>query len=301
MTQFSPYETSLFLTQLSNKLGAAYTFVPLRSGDPGRALLNVTLADAMPTLKSLSKTGSDIYVTVNVNDAEGRRAENITQVRCIFADYDAGVPGAWLLPPSMLVESSPGKAQAYWMLKYDVAPSAQWAAVERAVVWATAADKNVCDVARVLRVPGFVNHKYPDKPLCKIIYTSEKRYTLDDIEAVYGAIAPPAQMAAGLIVAPDDEGKMRRYKLWLEAAGTPPRSSSGRLAIARNWLFRKCAAGVWDFDLSVPTVAELVSAHIEELDYTDAYEFARDAEKYGHGIKGSAYVRVKTGDVAMEA
>ena len=275
------------------------TFVPLRAGVPGQPLLNHRLTHAWRTLDALNRTGSDIYFTVNRCDGLGRRAENITAVRAIFADYDAGVPSAWALEPSYLVESSPGKAQAYWFMREPLAPTMQWAAVERAVVWETGADRNVCDVARVLRLPGFVNHKYAEKPLCTVLHASEQRYTLDELEAVYGALAPPAQLAAGSVVMPEDEVKVRRYKLWLEAAGTPTPSSSGRLPVARNWLFRKCAAGVWDFDLPAAIVAEIVSNHIDDLDYADAADFCRDAEKYGHGVKGSAYVRVQPGQVEM--
>ncbi len=307
MDQTHKIEASLFLGALTcDQHPITATFVPLRAGVPGQPLLNTPWANAVHTLAALNRTGSDIYVTVNETDGVGRRAENISRVRCVFADYDAFVPEHWKLVPSMLVESSPGKAQAYWLLKEPVEPSAQWAAVERAVVWETGADRNVCDIARVLRVPGFVNHKYEAKPLAQLLISwnsmttwEVRRYTLDEIEAAYGAIAPPAPMAAGCIQTPEDAVKVRRYRLWLQAAGVPPRSSSGRLPIARNWLFRKCAAGVWDFDLPAALVAEVVAEHIEELSYDDAVQFARDAERYGHGTRGSAYVRLQPGQVEM--
>lgn len=289
-----------FLRMLTNDQNPHATFVPLRGGVPQAPLLNYPWRDAQRTLVSLNRTGSDIYVTVNVNDTAGRRAENITHVRCIFADYDAGVPKHFALMPSMMVQSSPGKAQAYWLLREPQEPCAQWVAVERAVVYKTNADKNVCDVARVLRVPGFMNHKYPEKPLATLYFreTGCQRYSLDEIEAAYGAIAPPAPMAAGYIQTPEDEVKARRYKLWLQAAGEPQASSSGRLPVARNWLFRKVVAGVFDFDLPAATVADIIAHHIPELSYSDAKSFARDAERYGHGVRGAAYVKVKS--VEME-
>lgn len=293
-------QTTLFLQMLTRNMNPVGTFVPLRKGVPGTPLLNWPYARAKHALGTLNRTGNDIYVTVNANDMEGRRAENITQVRCIYADYDEGVPNEWKLRPSMLVESSPGKAQAYWMLKDFEEPSARWAAVERAVVWGTGADKNVCDVARVLRLPGFMNHKYPEKPVAKILFWQESFFSMDVIEGAYGAMAPPAQMAAGNIQSPEDEVKVRRYKLWLEAAGEPQASSSGRLPVGRNWLFRKAAAGVFDFDLPAATVADVLANHITELDYDDAVSFANDAEKYGHGVKGSAYVRTTKVELVEE-
>jgi hypothetical protein len=106
-------------------------------------------------------------------------------------------------------------------------------------------------------------------------------------------------MAAGCAVSPADEEKARRYGLYL-AATEPELSTSGRLCVGRNWLFRKAAMGVRDFDLPVGIVAELLCERLPELSFTDALQFAQDADRYSTGTRGAAYVRLKPGQVVMQ-
>lgn len=275
------------------------TFVTMRRGEPGKPLYNKPLREVLPTLIALNKTGSDIFFTVNRTDGRGRRFENIVQARTIYADYDDGVPESWILEPGLIVESSPGKAQAYWMLSTPVPPDEQWHGTERGLVWATGADRNVCDAARVLRLPGFINHKYPERPVTKLLRAQEFWYRLETIQSAYKFVAPPAQMAAGGAVNTLEEAeKRRRYEMWLKAAGAPAPSTSGRLPISRNWLFRKAAMGVRDFDLAVGTVADVL-AGLYPVDYADALSFANDADRYATNGRGAAYVRIASGAVQM--
>lgn len=290
-----------FFKAYTGLLNPQITFVTLRGGEPGKPLYNVELRAALPTLKALNKTGSDIFFTVNIADGVGRRYENIEYARTIYADYDEGVPSSWTLEPSIIVESSPGKAQAYWPLAFIEAPDERWHAAERGVVWATGADRNVCDAARVLRVPGFVNHKYPGKPEAKLLRAGPQAFALEEIEAAWAPVVMPAMMAAGCAVPTVEEAeKRRRYQAWLNAAGTPTPSTSGRLPVGRNWLFRKAAMGVRDFDLPAAIVAEVLASHIAELQYDDAAHFALDADKYATNQRGAALVRIAAGAVQME-
>lgn len=276
------------------------TFVTLRKGEPGKPMYQQKWYDARPTLDVLNRTGSDIFFTVNCADGDGRRFENILAARVIFADYDAGVPSSWAIKPSILVESSPGKAQAYWMLDNLCLDFERWHAAERGVVWATGADKNVCDVARVLRLPGFVNHKYPGKPLSRMLFGEPTIHSLESIESAWAPIAAPAQLAAGCAVPTLEQvEKRRRYELWLRAAGAPTASSSGRLPVARNWLFRKAAMGVRDFDLPAAIVADVLAAQVAELQYSDALDFANDADRYATNVRGAAFVRHQAGTAVM--
>lgn len=276
------------------------TFVTMRRGEPGKPMYNVALRDALPTLVALNKTGSDIFFTVNRTDGYGRRFENIVQARTIYVDYDDGVPEKWDLEPNLLVESSPGKAQAYWVLKNPVPADEYWHSTERGIVWATGGDRNVCDAARILRLPGFVNHKYGDRPLVKLLKHHDDLPTLAEVMSFYEPVPAPAQMAAGCAVPSMEEAeKRRRYEMWLAAAGAPAPSTSGRLAISRNWLFRKAAMGVRDFDLPVGVVAEILSGRYP-IDYNEALSFANDADRYATNGRGAAYMRIASGAVRME-
>ena len=41
-------------------------------------------------------------------------------------------------------------------------------------------DLNACDAARILRIPGTLNHKYDNKPECRVIHDTDFTYSLDD-------------------------------------------------------------------------------------------------------------------------
>lgn len=72
-------------------------------------------------------------------------------------------------PPPLMVRSSRGKAHCYWPLLGGLRP---WEMLERAnrrLAWFLGADLRACDAARILRVPGTHNHKYPDKPRVGIV------------------------------------------------------------------------------------------------------------------------------------
>lgn len=57
-----------------------------------------------------------IAVAINETDG-GRRAEDVTRIRAIFADFDKGLPSNIPLEPSMIVETRPGRQHYYWPLR----------------------------------------------------------------------------------------------------------------------------------------------------------------------------------------
>ena len=90
-------------------------------------------------LPALNDRGAGIFLMINEGDGLGRSNENVTRVRSYFADFDgAELPTEWKLAPSLLVESSPGKYHAYWLLSDEPtldnsAFNAQQEAIARAV------------------------------------------------------------------------------------------------------------------------------------------------------------------------
>ncbi len=93
-----------------------------REVEDGRRLVRVlhgSLNQHFETLADLNTAGAGIYVAVNQTDGKGRRAENITHVRAQFVDLD-GAPLApvleWSLKPRIVIETSPGKFHAYWLV-----------------------------------------------------------------------------------------------------------------------------------------------------------------------------------------
>lgn len=112
------------------------------------------------TLQDLNYRGAGVFVMVNEGDLRGRRAENVVRVRALFADLD-GAPLAPILaacpPPHIVVESSPGRYHAYWLVAD--CPLDRFPALQSAIAAKFGSDPVVKDLPRVMRLPGFIHQK----------------------------------------------------------------------------------------------------------------------------------------------
>ena len=150
-------------------------------------VLHGSFKDLLPTLNALNEQGAAIFVTVNATDGKGRKAENITRIRAIWQDDDVGYQGAFPLQPSIIVSTSPGKFQRYWLA--DDLSMDDYKAVMRTMIEQYGSDKQAgTDTARVLRVPGFY-HLKGEPYLVRIIEASGKRYSRDEVLKAF----PPAE------------------------------------------------------------------------------------------------------------
>ena len=114
-------------------------------------------------LKTANRGGRGVFMQINKADGAGVKAKNICRVRAVFADLDDGLPDSWPLDPSFIVNSSPGKYQAYWLVK-DRMTRDQFAGVMRGISEQWGSANEAKDIARVLRVPGFWHQKDRDNP-----------------------------------------------------------------------------------------------------------------------------------------
>jgi hypothetical protein len=123
----------------------------------------------------LNRQGAAIYVTVNETDGKGRKAANITRLRAIWQDDDCGYEGDFPLPPSMIISSSPGKFQRYWLS--EELSKEDYKGLMGTMIREYGSDKDCgTDLARVLRVPGFF-HQKAELYLIRIVEASGRRYT----------------------------------------------------------------------------------------------------------------------------
>jgi hypothetical protein len=111
---------------------------------------------------------SDIYCTPNVlgDQARGRTKEDVQSIRHVYLDFDyhgtAAVERLKNDPdvptPNYLVSTSPEKWQALWRVEgFDKLHAEE---LQRAMAREYGADLAATDCSRVLRLPGFYNHKY---------------------------------------------------------------------------------------------------------------------------------------------
>jgi hypothetical protein len=137
----------------------------------------------------------DLYVGVaeRRTNANGK-IENCAAFRVLYAEIDfKDVPedkarrklAEFALPPSVIVHSG-GGFHVYWLLREPARLNEDGVAgrVRGAIRWLRNeldGDPDALDLARILRVPNTVNHKYPHKPRVTIeLMEPTRRYALDD-------------------------------------------------------------------------------------------------------------------------
>jgi hypothetical protein len=172
---------------------------------------------ALSTPKSIAKLtarnedGQDIYLSLAAFQpgTEHRKKEFVSGVRHLFVDIDENGNdvlkriredvAAGLIPePNILVGTSPGKGQAIWSIEDSAACDPIYAnqeAMLRALQHRYHTDPATIDTARVLRVPGFVNNKYAERPVARLIQGFSKVYQISDFKIEAAAAPKPLSVS----------------------------------------------------------------------------------------------------------
>lgn len=111
-------------------------------------------------LDELNAKGAGCFVMVNRGDCKGRKAANVQAVRAVFLDLDGSPLGPVLdapLRPAIVCETSPGKFHAYWPIAGM--PIADFKRAQQALAATYRGDTKVCDLPRVMRLPGYLHMK----------------------------------------------------------------------------------------------------------------------------------------------
>lgn len=171
---------------LLESLGQLFTFQTFGDREKSNKLVKVlhgTLEECRPELERFNQMGAGVFFTVNQTDGRGRQESNITRVQALFADFDIVDHDRqfdYFLPPSYVVESSPGKHHAYWVLS-DELPLHLFKQYQTALAEFLESDPKVCDLPRVMRVPGFIHSKQEPFTVREII-SSDRTYTAAELK-----------------------------------------------------------------------------------------------------------------------
>lgn len=127
-------------------------------GNASPRVLQGTLAQVSDQLVKLNQAGSAVWVQINAGT--GRKDAEVNRIRAYFVDQDHG--STELLfnsahPADIIVESSPKKFHGYWLASN--APLAQYADRMHALADKFDGDHSICNLGRVMRLPGFFHHK----------------------------------------------------------------------------------------------------------------------------------------------
>lgn len=132
---------------------------------------------------------SNIYYGVFTRRDKYGTAEYCNKTAAIWADYDnaqladvkerisnAGIPQA-----SIYINSGHG-IHAYWLLEQP-ATVKQALPIVKGIVKRTGADTRATDAARVMRLPGTINHNRSKPVPCHIVEHNTIKYTIDQLAA----------------------------------------------------------------------------------------------------------------------
>jgi hypothetical protein len=144
--------------------------------------------DAVAWIQKSSQDGLETYFCAHLLTEPTRRKENAAQVYALYADLDEATIPRLFPQPTALIESSPGRLQAFWKLSRPLPPE-EAELLNKRIAIALGADKSGFDLTQVLRPPGTTNYKYPSLPqVCLLTLDTETVYDPDDLDAILPTI-----------------------------------------------------------------------------------------------------------------
>jgi len=142
-----------------------------------------TIMELWPEILRLQRLGYGIFVVVNEG---GDKDDNITRIRAVFVDGDnIPLPERWHVEPDIIVRRDETHWHAYELVAEDF-PVEQFETLQRRLAAHYGTDPKVCNLSRVMRLPGTL-HQKGDTP---ILVTQEDRtsgfrsdYSFDQLAA----------------------------------------------------------------------------------------------------------------------
>jgi len=141
-----------------------------------------SLPELWPWIERQQADGQGIFATVNETRLGHRRAGDVVRVRALFADFDGvASPTVWHLEPTLIVQSRRG-VHAYWAIDGGAEPIARlFRDAQHRIAQHYGSDRAVCDLPRVMRLPGTSQQKVDPPYLVHILHDSGAVYSVPEI------------------------------------------------------------------------------------------------------------------------
>jgi hypothetical protein len=144
------------------------------------------LAGETDELARQNANGINIHVGANPRLLSGaKRDAGVALARCVFADFDGVVDfaadvalrivGADLPEPTVTLNSGHG-VHCYWRLIDAITDLVEWSEIQKNLAALLGSDPKICNPERIMRLPGFRNHKPPPAPCELIDCVPDRRY-----------------------------------------------------------------------------------------------------------------------------
>jgi len=215
------------------------TGIPKEGGETCQVIGRTELTGSY-TLEQIGKGGlfehpnlarCGVYAAVNVltPDAERRSNDTVQRVAAVFLDLDgAPLPESFPLLPTAIVESSSGKFHVYWAV-HDLELS-EFTTVQRHLAALYGGDPQVCDLARVMRLPGYWHGKQEAGFLTQLrTLNLNAQYTradlLENFDGLAGSLAA-AEVAEAARLQKASDQRARAATLREELASSPATSQA---------------------------------------------------------------------------
>lgn len=169
-----------FVRDVWSEQGKGWGFICLKTGPTNWRDIAYKVPDELDRVRVPNPGEGDVYFTPNLFSRPRRNKELMLESCFLYADLDQVDP--WSIDdewePSIAWESSPGRFQALWRVGQHLTPDTH-AFINRRLTYMLKADRGGWDSTQVLRVPGTVNHKYPERPQVKLLWFTTDRQTRD--------------------------------------------------------------------------------------------------------------------------
>jgi hypothetical protein len=151
-------------------------------------ILHGTLTQHYATLVDYSRRGAGIFVVVNETNLLGRTKECIITVRSYFADLD-GPPLQNIirlnLRPHIMTQTSVGRYGVFYNIADAPLDEKNFKRTQLTLAELFESDASVCDLPRVMRLPGFLHQKNPQKPFVTEIDFNTSQKTIEGKTPIY--------------------------------------------------------------------------------------------------------------------